>query len=201
MGWIVLKKQSGIVLKNYAPQKCKLAVLDNALGKIMCVPNRQNICAGSLISYDITHQRTIYFARDIELLYMPLDLAKEDILFLHHVLEICYYFIPVGSMPVTRTTSEIFKFIQFLYSSEYLLKHLFFKKIFLFKLLVSLGVYLPGNKFKNVYFHRLASLSIDMIVNEDIDLEVERDLDVWLSNCVSMHPCVDYFKTVHFLKG
>ena len=172
-------------------------MLDSQLGKIVCVPRTgKQIATGALISYDIAHQTSLYFIHSIELLYIPFDLARDDILFLHHVFELCYYFVPVGSSP-----HPSFALLRFLYTTGYKLSNTFLKKVFLFKLFTLLGIYPEEKEFSNPYFNYLVALSVDMIVNESVDLEVERELERWLNKCVLIHPCVEYFKTTYFLNG
>ncbi len=188
------KKGIGIVLKTFFPHKQKVIVLDKQRGKIVCIPDRNDIQPGSLISYQLSNQQRLPFVRNINLIELPLLLAREDILFVHHVLEVCYYFIRSDD-----PSPEIFDLLLKLYHSEIMLCDKVNKKIFLFTLFWKLGIYPESKKFDSIYFRNLAMKFIDRLDFEYIDLEVERLVDAWLFECLAMHPCFNYFKTVHFL--
>lgn len=189
-----MEKNKGIVLKTYVPQKCKLAVLDQELGKIMAVPNRQTIGNGAFINYYVQPRQNMHFIYDIELIDLPMALAKEDLLFVHHILELCYYFMPLNSC-----SHSIFNQLIFLYTSPVVLSSMLLKKVFLFQLFTKLGLYPEGPQFQTPQFHFLATASIDTIPLQKIDLIIEQELDTWLLNCISLHPCAKNFKTIQFL--
>ena len=104
VGWIYnvilqaeMEKKTGIILKTFFPKKMKMVLLDEQMGKIEGVPPSDQFACGALLTY-YAHQRgKIYFLHRIDLIDMPLTLAKDDILFLHHVLEICYFCAPFGN--------------------------------------------------------------------------------------------------------
>lgn len=188
-----MEKNKAIVLKTYLPQKYKLSLLDDDLGKIMAVPNRMHIGYGALIHYHARIQNGLYFMHSIDIIDLPFALAKEDILFVHHVLELCYFFVPLGCQ-----TPRLFELIMLLYSSS-VLKHDTVKKIFLFRLFACLGLYPEDQKFNTPYFHHLALAAVDIIMVQPLDMVVEQALDEWLLSCIALHPCTHNFKTVHFL--
>lgn len=190
------EKNKAIVLKTYLPQKYKLCVLDDTLGKVMTVPNREDIGYGTLILYHAREQQFIYFMHGIEIIDLPLILAKEDILFVHHVLELCYFFVPVG-VRVPR----LFQLLTNLYYSPALLHTNISKKLFLFQLFACLGLYPEGAHFQTPYFHQLSIASIDNFALQPIDLMIEQELDEWLLECIARHPCTHNFKTIHFLQN
>jgi len=192
-----MKKNIGIILKNYYPQRQKISVLDRKMGKIQYPsPKNKAIPVGSLIGYYVEQNRyNFYKINQLEILNIPFETATDDILFLHHVLEICYYFIPCGA-----EMQEIFNLLMYLYSFPYKLKYIIEKKLFLFKLFVSLGIFPEGKEFQTPYFHALSLQSIDTLISKKLPLGVERDLNTCLQTCIQMHPMFRYFKTVNFLK-
>jgi hypothetical protein len=189
-----MEKNIGIVLKNYQPQKCKLAILDRDHGKIMAVPNRTDISHGALITYFTREQEHISFIHSIDILDLPLALAQEDITFVHHVLELCYYFIPMGSH-----ASQVFIALLRFYEYPIVLNNQAMKKIFLVQLFFLLGVYPEALRSKSASIHHVISTSIDTWAASPIDLRIEQELDEWLMQCIKTHPRAEYFKTVHFL--
>ncbi len=187
-------KSTGIILKQPLSQKNTVALLDKRFGRIEGIFMSSDVCAGSLMQYDARLHNNRYFINDLQLIYIPLSLAQVDLLFLHHVLEICYYFIPIGS-----GVAGVFDLLLFLYTVDHMWKNKTLKKIFVFKLLTTLGVW-PD--YHNVYtsrFDQLSALPIDRINGEAIDLACEQELDDWLRCCMAQHPCIDEFQTVNFL--
>ncbi len=190
-----MENNIGIVLKSYLPQKSKLTILDRDEGKIVAVPHRSDISHGSLISYVKREQENIYFIYSINIIDMPFALAQEDIAFVHHVLELCYYFIPRGAQ-----AQKAFRLLLRFYEIPTLLHSSYMKKIFLVQIFFSLGVYPDDRGSRSARIHDLAGVSIDFFANQPIDLMVERELDEWLVKSVKTHPCADYFKTMNFLR-
>jgi hypothetical protein len=191
---VEMEKNTGIVLKNYYPSKCKLALLDRDLGKIMAVPHRVDISHGTLISYFSRTQESMHFIYNIDIMDMPLALAQHDIFFVHHVLELCYYFIPQGSQAL-----HVFRTLLHFYEFPVILDTPVMKKIFIMKIFFMLGVHPEGNYLRNAQCIELLSTSIDILASRSIDLSIEQELDVWLEYCIKNHPRSEYFKTMNFL--
>ncbi len=190
----VADTHTGIVLKRLKTSNHRIALIDKKLGRIEGVILHQDLCAGMLMHYHLQSRTHCYFINHVQLLHLPLSLAQVDLLFLHHVLELCYYFAPVGSC-----VAGVFDLLAFLYTVNYLWSYTLFKKVFLFKLLTTIGVW-PDYYVKHTRrIQQLHILPIDRINTEDIDLACEKELDQWLWCCVAQHPYIDEFKTVHFL--
>ena len=189
-----MKKNIGIVLKNHFPTNKTISILDKDLGKIRCRIKKKNISVGSIISYTIVSKKIWCLLDGVEVLYIPFETAIDDILFLHHILEMCYYFIPAESK-----NTEAFKLISYLYYFGYKIKYIIDKKLFLFKLFLFLGLYCEGKRFQTPRFHTLAIKSIDTLIDKQLHLKIEKDLDMWLYACVSTHPMFRSLKTIDFL--
>lgn len=185
----------GIVVKNYFPHKAKYSILDRDLGKIVGIPVHDTVSLGAQIEYTVKEKGDIYFIADIRLLEMPLDAARHNILFLHHTLELCEQFVPIGSY-----IPGLFELVEILYRFPQSLCTIVGKRVFLCKLFTVLGIYPEGAQFHDVQFHRVAGLSIDSFLqHENIGLFCEKQLRQWLMHCIATHPYVKNFKTVHFL--
>lgn len=189
-----MEKNKGIILKSYQPYTCKVVILDADFGKITAVPHRENMSNGLCVSYYLQEQPNIYFMRDIEIIDMPMALGKEDILFVHHILELCYYFIPMGGC-----APGIFPLLVKMYDSPHIFQSTLLKKIFLFQCFTVLGLYPEGRRFQDPLFLYLSTASIDNLADQSVDLVNERELDTWLLHCISVHPCIEHFKTINFL--
>jgi len=188
-----MKMGVGIVLKTFFPKKRKVAVLDKDDGMMEYIPDTENICQGALIHYYHTDGKNS-FIRGIENVGMPLLLAKRDLLFFHHVLEMCYFFMPIGV-----TNSDIFALVEFLYSIDSSRLNPSIKKVFMMKLFAMFGVYPEHKKFHTAYYYQLAALPTSSLLEQNLDAQALEDMDQWLRLCVASHPYNEQFKTVHFL--
>jgi len=193
MGETMLQQRQGIILKTYLCSRNKVTVLDTVQGRVECIPDTQRLCLGGLIQYHGTEQEHHLLAHQVEQIAVPWDLAQTDILFLHHVLELCY-------LSVARATREasVFALLCLLYEqrdwSSLLYKKLFLVKLYLV-LHVSSGVRSP------MILHvmnKMITESIDTVAHQIIDLNMEKELDKWLRACIAQHPYRNHFKTIHF---
>lgn len=171
-----------------------MVVLDQYLGKIEAVPPSDKYTPGGHIRYYAQMRGQIYFLHTIELIDVPLMLAREDILFLHHVLELVYF-----STPFASTVPEVFGLIYQLYGNPMPAQSIDYKMVYLFKLLVALGMHPEESRFQDANYYLLARESIDTIINNSIHLEIKQALHEWVRACVLVHPLVHVFKTMHFL--
>lgn len=187
------EKHYGIVLKNSFPQKYSLDLLDNKSGRIIGISKAiEYISVGSLIMYTIDKKKqNPLFLYQIELQEVPFPLAREDIFFLHHVLEICYYFIPIGSDAIV-----IYNQLQLLYASGDWIKNVLLKKIFLVKLFAFLGIYPEEKKIKKPFFHHIIMSSFVSLLEQNFS-EHEEEINEWLHECLASHPHIDKFKTTY----
>ncbi len=185
---------NGIVLVQPRPGSSIIVLLDQALGRIDSLFFYAKVCVGSLMQYSVQQRNGKYFIDNATMIDIPLFLARADLLFLHHVLELLYHFIPVGSC-----TMGVFELLLLLYAHDQRMYSMRFKKFFLFKLLSILGIYPENMSLSTRSLQMLLTESIDKINDESIDLECEKDLDNWLYYCVAEHPRINDFKTIHFL--
>ncbi len=169
-------------------------MLDGVLGKIELVPHRQGLTPGMLISYHARVHNNIYFAHTIDIIDVPIALVQNDILFFHHVLELCDYFVPLHSC-----VQGVFDLLLVLYVADNLVSCTISKKIFLIKIFMLLGMHPEEDRFQTPYFCRLPAESIDTITQQTIESKCEKELDEWLLNCVSSHLHSKELKTMQFL--
>lgn len=187
---------TGIVLKNF-PGKYKIALLDESAGRIDAVHFGQEFSPGTAIQYHISFNhngRGNPKIDDVHLYAMPFFLARSDVLFLHHVLEICFHFVPVGSC-----TDGIFDALRLLYATDSLEWNMLYKKIFLFKLFVTIGYYPDVEKIGKRFVGILLESSLRDIPSDIEVPDLERHLTDWLRQCIAQHPAIEYFNTVQFV--
>ena len=184
----------GIVLKRLSNSYNKVALLDKQYGRIECIVHTLDKPVGTLLSYSLLKGQGNLFVKNLQLLYIPLSLGSSDVLFLHHILEIIYYFAPIGSC-----VHGIFDLLAFLYTIEHMLISMKFKKFFIFKLLMCLGV-TPEFEEIPLSLNQLQNININMFVISLMTEECEKQLDKWLWCSLWQHPYINEFKTVHFLE-
>lgn len=192
-----LKNYSGILL--YSSQNKKtISILDRDLGRIDLIINsgkkKFSPTRGSLLKYNLSKWQNIYLASNPELLAVLTEWAREDILFLHHVIELCHNFLPVN-----QPVREIFDLLLILYSSPNNLKNCFSKKLFLVKFFSLLGITNDNLNTYTVSFYFLISGPIDIMLDKECDDEVHRELTQWLLECIAVHPRASQFNTISFL--
>jgi hypothetical protein len=168
--------KAGIVLKRLN-SPYKIALLDQERGRVDAIVTKAAPCVGSLLHYSIERER-------------------HDILFWHHVLELCFYFIPLG-----YRIDTLFALLEFLYSADgTTLWNIQSKKLYLFKLLAAIGLYdvlpqlVPESR-----VNQLLLLPLSHIMNEQLDEKSEKVMNEWLRTCIAEHPAMVKFNTVHFL--
>lgn len=185
---------SGIIIQFIQASKHKIALLDYHRGHINGITALSNLSIGALISYTIRTTQSTYFIENIQLLYLPLPLAQTDILFLHHILELIYYFSPVESC-----NTDIFTLIQSLYTTYNCTMQRNTKKLFVLKLFTTLNIIPELSEIRTTEINRLSLAHIDQLYTENIDTPTEKKLDRWLWYCIYQHPYANKFKTTHFL--
>lgn len=181
----------GILLRTTVEQQPTYFLLDKEDGKISAASGRFDISRGSLMAYSLEHRRTKTYVHGIDLLDLPNINSVDELIFFHQVLELSYYFLPLG-----KAVPDIFYLLLFLYVSLERLHTNGLKKLFLFKLFAHLGFYPDDQTAYFPLFHTVRTQSIDTIIHGPVDLSLERKLDRWLDYCISLHPCTDYFKVI-----
>lgn len=191
---VIMEQSIGIILSHLFSRTGKIALLDKQYGRIDGIVHSNRIVIGALVRYTMRPKHAVYIIDDINIHEMPLQLARQDILFLHHVLELCYQLIPVNS-----SVDGIFDLLLRLYSSHTYQSSAQYKKLFLFKLLTILGIYSCSQKMSKSTFDRLMDMPIDSMCDETLDLGSEKELDIWLYYCITEHVRMDALRTIHFL--
>lgn len=184
----------GIILRKNELLPHKIVLLDKIQGKIECINKNAILPVGALITYNIKKQGLTSFITDSTLIYVPLELAGQDLLFLHHVLELVHYFTAIGNC-----SAQLFDLFAVLYSGEYTALTIQGKKFFLFKMLNSIGNIPEINNYTTKMVSNLNSIAIDRLNTIMLSISDEKALDRWLWCCIWQHPYVNEFKTIHFL--
>lgn len=186
-----------IVLQNLNPRQKKICILDQELGRIegtvSPIAKLERIAPGMVINYCIRMWKTSYVFYDIEIIDEPMYYAHTDILFIHHVLEICFYFLPLND-----SSEQIFHLVKLLYEESSLFQDAITKKIFLCKFFTLIGIYPDNAAMYGAEFFSLISGAINSNFEAD-NHALNRKLRSWLLGCIATHPQSSAIKTIHFL--
>jgi len=191
------QKNGGIILKTYFPHKRKIVLLDQKNGKINAVPPHENVQPGVIIAYTVASSWSpCSFLNNVEIIYAPLMLAQNDILFIHHFLELCYYLIPYGicDESVFDLIYQAYKTLEKkpLHSERY-------KLLVLYKLLNQVGLYCEDTTYHTMQYYKLAKGPIEEVDLHVMNNDIERSLYKWVYTCLESHPCYSNLKTINFL--
>ena len=184
-----MKRRQAIVVHKYS--SFKYGLLDKGTGRIDAAVFERNLSIASMIEFQSFKQfRGLDLIEQIDLVQMPLHLARTDLLFLHHVVELCNQFIPAGS-----AVDGIFDLLSLLYTrcNKWERQQ---KKMFVLQLLAMIGYY-PEHQKNTV--DQWAKYAFESGLT--ISLAQEREVDQWLARCIAGHPRIALFKTLAFLKN
>lgn len=192
-----MKKHTGIILKNYIPKKHKLSMVDKELGKVEVLINDvslfSKLCHGAVIHYYPVPYGTLYKISEIEIIAVPFGCARENIFFLHHVLELCYHFFPQGYVD-----KNFFETLLFLIESEGLVQNQH-KLLFLFRIMIMVGGVSELKEQDYAQVSMLAMCPLEELLNTVVS---ERECVIVrqiIFDCIARHPYVAGFKTLAFL--
>lgn len=193
-----MHRNQGIILKTYAPKKCKISLLDKTLGRIEAISPRVPYCdtviPGMVATYFLAKRHGhLYELTGIELYDIPLALARYDIYFFHHVLEICHYFLPLN-----LAVSTIYDLLLFLLEFHEKINSTWHKKIFLLRFFLYLGLYPEHKGTGEESWEHLIYEPIDIMLEKKTRIS-ERTVEQWLLGCMQAHPQKIRLKT--FING
>ncbi len=193
-GYTLMQKHVGILLRKYTQTKEKSSIFDAYIGRLEAIiqsPHVHLLHHGTVFSYYPTPKyNNIYLLTEIEIIHTPFHLARENINFLHHLLELCYYFLPLHS-----EHAAVFELVE-----KTLSRPIENKLLLLFRFFTLVGFYPENVPFEKSYFLRLLSYPLETILKEKLDDEQLKMLESWLLQCVELHPEKKRFKTIYIDK-
>jgi hypothetical protein len=180
---VIRQAPQGIVLRTFMPYTQKILIFDVHRGKIQGVPQWKKkagcIPHGALLYYEYKERLPLALLSNIELLQVPKGTYIADFYFLHHVLELCDYFLPFGQhMP------EIFNLVLELYTCVTPLS-VEAQRLFLYYFFTVVGVTPPYT----------ASL-----IFKKKDGQTMHEFSQFLLECVHMHSSAHLLKTLFVIK-
>ena len=107
----MIQSQAGFVLKRFQPNKSKITILSMHEGKFDLSFRKFNDCfklwPGMLVSFNVEITHKTLFGSNIQILASPNLSENHSIFFMHHILELCYFFVPSN-----KPCPEIFNFLK-----------------------------------------------------------------------------------------
>lgn len=192
----LMEQHTGIVLKRYMPKKQKISLLDARLGRIEAVIRDERLIEmvwpGMELSYIPVEGAGVHFLDYASLIAAPFVSAQQDIGFLHHILELSYYFLELNDV-----TAEIFSLVHFTCVATeeltYEQKIMVIGK-FLWQLRQDVEMLRERNDLQ-----RLLALPLEGMLNETVRNEEIISLVKWIRHAILCHPQRTYFKTIGFI--
>jgi hypothetical protein len=174
-----------------------LALITKERGRVdaLFFPKRihQVLSLGTILSYSEKKHREQFIIEQTMIEHVPLEWARSDIHLLHYVLEICYFFMPVGGGG--KSTFLLLKDIYRNFNLFYTVDH---QKIIVCKLLAHLGIIQD-----NSTMHELALLlletsidKLDILNSNTICID---DLHEWIAWALMTHKEGEWFRAVPLL--
>jgi len=191
-----MPEEVGIVLKSFFPYKCKISVLSRNSGKVNLFVRSLKLSPGTFISF---------YLKKVEVLHVPLSPLDMHLTWIHHMLEICYYFVPINS-----ACTDVFRLLQYslklgVQSSSFEPYFYIVKRICLIRLLVLLGFYPKGDLVPFIsLFDDLVGVSLDSLdgqkvrLLEAVTVATVKKIDKWILSCLQEHSHFKQFNTVPF---
>lgn len=186
-------KDTAIVLQH---RSHTLSLLSEQYGKYELYwyqkKNELLLSPGSLISYSFTggHKKKV---DELSLEAAPFLLAGSSIYFLHSLIELCSFFIPLGSCE--HSIYKIVHHILLFFKEPLTIK---MEKVIFCLLFTHLGI-VPDNKDIEPYISFFLQLPIDKFYDLDLQLVQERILDEWLFWSLSVHPFRKSLKALPYI--
>ncbi|MGE0009866.1 MAG: hypothetical protein AB7F19_04930 [Candidatus Babeliales bacterium] len=191
-----MQQHTGIVLKRYMPKKQKISLLDAHLGRIEAVIRDERLIEmvwpGMELAYIPTEGAGVHFLDNASLQAAPFVSAQQDIGFLHHILELSYYFLELHDV-----TPEIFPLVQFICVTDVELSREQ-KMMVIGKFLWQLRQEIEMLQDK-IALQRLLALPLESMLKETVDSREIAHLFCWIRHAILCHPQRAYFKTSGFM--
>lgn len=176
-----MQKHRGLVLKSFMPMKHKLSIFDENFGKIEGMFRLKTACmysAGTFIEYLPIAHGDFYLLTNLGMHWFPFNIAYIDLIFLHQVLELCYYLIPYNC-----AMSTIFELILFLTTAKELIQSKAQKKFFLLKIFWQTGMVNEEILYYDQHISAILSLPVELMLEKSVYCSLDR-IDKVLHLCM-----------------
>jgi len=199
-------RETGFVLKRFFPKQKKISILTSSMGKILLVVKNDKSCQllwpGMLVSFESLEWRSLYVTHRVEIIRENSYRRQYDIYWLHHLLELFYYFVPYAD-PAYRLFDQLAWYLDYLHSEIVDDKNeIFFRQFCIVHFLSSMGSYHVPKELRyllSLFVARDASLNDIIKKNSNSHVYNVSKINRWVISCLRKHPCFRSFKTVSFV--
>lgn len=199
------------VLRRFLPNRQKTALLTYSLGRVNVTFNHKTqgirLWPGMLLTCTMQRDNSFWVAHNVAIQAAPIPQTHHNIFWLHHILELCYYF-----LPLEHPAPDVFGYVKqccfLMWQSEELddTWQIFIKKVCVIKLLGLFGFYRQEDiQEYSALFRELSALFIDFTNEQKVEFLKKRYLcfdmekmNEWILSCLKSHPMFTSFKTVSF---
>ncbi len=191
-------ESQAIIVRILGNKGSRIIMLDKKEGMIELLSYQSHrLQVGYMLEYQTVLKQNSTHLKEYTITRLPDYLITTNIFFLHHIFELLYYFVPIGSC-----TQYLFLFLNELYA--YNEKHGTLnndhKRFFLIRLFYLIGIYeQEDQEFQNL-LQSLILIPIDRFNNKTLDLPERKKIDFWLHLCIESHPASKLFITKNILK-
>lgn len=207
----MIQSQAGFVLKRFQPNSSKSTILSMHEGKFDLSFKNFNDCfklwPGMLVSFHVEKTYKTLFGSHIQILASPNLSESHSIFLMHHILELCYFFVP-SNKPCPEIFNFLKQFFLFFDQEATATKYLdFTQKIFVTKLFSLFGFfsYEPISKYLALH-ETLSTTFVDFSIEQKVEFlekhlssHQEKELDEWILESLKIHPHCHLFKTTLFV--
>jgi hypothetical protein len=162
---------------------------------------------GMLISFYVDKTGRIPLGQDPKILTHPQMVSEQSIYFMHHVLELCFFFVP-DEKPCPEVFNLLRQVFLFLDDKTFPDKFLILtQKIFVIKLLSLFGFFAHEPIYMYLGVHDILTTTfVDFspeqkveFLEKHLSLAQEKDLDEWIRTSINFHPNCHLLKTGTFV--
>lgn len=206
------EKECGFILRRLGTSST-FSLLSSCKGKITVVIKHAKISyrlyPGMLIALNTSPAMLIYEGSEIEIVAMPQMMSDQDIVWVHHLLELFYYFTP-SHIPQTEGFFQLSSYLTLLsYSSDIKEQMPLLKKMCIIDLLQTTGFYRYHLQDAAILFKKLISVCNQSRSEQELKkigralslldgCELKK-LDKYIISCLQEHPSFKFFKTIPFV--
>lgn len=184
--------QSAIVIRSFVPYSYKLALYNDTQGyHELRYTKLSGVFSGALCYYDYTSIHNNTAIGFLEIIDVPHEWAKRDLVFLHHVLEIIFSYVPFQN-----GCALLLEHLLKLYKICPIEDENFYKKIFICRIFSLLGIYPENREGFDQKFLCLISAPIDIMLNVQTTL-MHYDVDAWIQGCIQAYPVRKIYNSYH----
>ncbi len=203
-----IEKEQGFVIKRFYPHKNKFSILSKMYGRADLIVTQPTMCArvwpGMCVSFIPYKRDNGIYTHTVAIEYTPEERSHDELIALHHILELCYFYLPTNN-PCPEIYNLISLFITFtLYQQTLCAMYPVIQNLWVAKFLSLMGFYEQAPIIKDltifdmmiVDFTHSQNLEFSMSQIKHINIQKIND---WIMLCLKTHPLYAHFKTVRLM--